>query len=485
MDTQARAGLALIERELARRRMADFCAYTYPGWQTGPHHALLCDVADRIISGELKRVLISLPPRHTKSEIFSIRLPAKYLAHNPTHNIIHASYASDLSNGFSYQVRDLIRGDLAYKRLFPHVQLDADRQRLDNWRTIQGGSFKSIGVGGGLTGHGGHLIIIDDPVKEGDEKSITRLDEIFTWYASAARTRLAPGGAIVIVMTRWHPSDMVGRIIDLMNQDDSFERWEVIELPALAKAGDQLGRKPGQALWPERYDENDLAAIRSLDPRYFESLFQQNPQPEAAKLFYADDFQLLKRTRRTVGRPAFACDLAISEKAANDFTVIGRGCYSPKSGRLYIDKIQRFQREWPDVKQTLLQLLDRYPDHDLVFPKHTYELLAVQELRRERPAAAGRIKQVEKMSADKRSNASVLAARARSRRVFVEDTPEGRHLITEHDRFPDRNDDCVDMTSVLSHHFGLSGEFDALVSAIPDSRISRRERLIGSFYALS
>lgn len=446
--------------ELARRRTLDFCEVTKPDWITARHHKLLCDVADRLIAGTLKRVIICLPPRHTKSEIFSIRLPARHLGVHPQRKLIHISYAAALSNTFSMQVRALVRDDETYHELFPDVLLDPDRQRLDDWHTTMGGGFKSIGAGAGVSGHGADGIIIDDIMQEGDENSPATLRQKAEWYASAARTRLSPGGWLAIVNTRWALADLVGFVLDSARANPDGDQWEVINLPALAVENDPLGRAPGEALWPERYSEKDLLALKALSPRYFEALYQQDPQPEGAKLFYAKDFGRLYESKLSAG--AWAFDLAISEDNTADFTTWGRWVFDPARKALAVEYLSRKQQQWPETKRDILTLMDGNPQDLFLFPKDTYELMAVQELRTARPNAASRIRQVS-LKGDKRERAGVYADIASSGRAEVEAGEIGDAFIREHDRFPDVHDDFVDMSSVAAHFFAPVADFKAII----------------------
>ena len=157
-----------LTRAVARRRFLAFCQYVYDGFIVAPHHIAIANQIDRLVDGHVKRLHVALPPRHSKSLMCSELLPAYWLGHNPDKHIIHASYAASLSNEFSSRVRSIIRDNERYHILFPHIALDPERRRVDNWRLVTGGGLRSIGVQGGITGSGADLFIIDDPHKEGD-----------------------------------------------------------------------------------------------------------------------------------------------------------------------------------------------------------------------------------------------------------------------------------------------------------------------------
>lgn len=279
-----------VERLLARRLFIPFCQYMISNFVVKLHHDRIGRSLDSVNQGLITRVMFAMPPRHGKSYMCSELFPAFWLGCHPQGQIIHASYAAALSNSFSMKVRAIIRDSYLYKDLFPHVVIDPGRQRLDDWKLANGGGFKSIGVGGGITGHGADLFIIDDPHKEGDEQSGRAMQSVFDWYNSAARTRLSPGAAVVFPMTRWHPRDLAGRLLELAKHDPLADQWELLRFPALAEKDDPLGRVVGEALWPERFSVKDLFAIRAISARYFGALFQQKPELTDAPMFEMGDF---------------------------------------------------------------------------------------------------------------------------------------------------------------------------------------------------
>jgi len=458
----ARVGLYWVRTELSKQMPHYFNPRVKEDWITAPHHELIADRLLAVLDGDLDRLIISMPPRNGKSEMASVLFPALYLANNPGHQIIHISYSAALSNEFSRRVRALIRDDMAYRSLFPHVQLDPERQRLDDWKLSDGGGFKSVGVEGGLTGHGAHLMIIDDPVKEGDEQSPTKLQAIYDWYLSAARTRLAPGAAVVVIMTRWHPLDLVGRLLDLARKDENADQWETLVLPALAGDDDLLGRQPGEALWPERFSKRDLEAVKALSGRYFEALYQQNPQISENPMFVESDFA------RATLTPASSCvwcfDLAITKTSRSDYNVFGRWYLNSERDTLALLDGRRFRAEWPEVKAAILALMDLYPHDIFAFPRHTYELLAVQSLAAESVDYANQIVSVA-LTGDKVANAQSFSDFVGRGDVFVCDGEFGDSFIFEHVHFPDAapHDDCVDCSSVATHYYGLPRTIDLLL----------------------
>lgn len=453
--------LKRVRKPLRRRRVLYFAPRLKPDWITAPHHELIADKLQGVMSGEIKRLIISMPPRHGKSEMSSVLFPALWLGRNPDKQIIHISYASGLSNDFSRRVRAMLRDDPVYRELFPDVQLDPERARIDDWKLTAGGGFKSIGVQGGLTGHGAHLMIIDDPVKEGDEQSATTLQSIYDWYLSAARTRLAPGAAVCLIMTRWHPHDLVGRLLDLAAKNNEADQWQTLVLPALAEEDDQLGRAPGEALWEDRFSRQDLLALRSLSDRYFRALYQQKPELDDNPMFLESDFQRRQLDGYDGGNTCWTFDLASTEKDRADYSVFARWHYDYDERVLVLLQVKRFRAQWPEVKKALLEVVDTYPYDDFAFPKQTLELLAVQEIISERPEMRNQVHEVV-MPGDKISRALTYSDLVRDGRAIVIEFEGNDHdaFIEEHCGFPDtaQHDDCVDASSVATHHYGIADE---------------------------
>jgi hypothetical protein len=262
----------------ARSDLLAFTEFTMPGFQRARHHRLVCDKLNGVLRGEITRLMIMTPPRHTKSELVSTRFPALYLGQNPNDQIIAASYGADLAQDFGRKVRNLISAR-EFGALFPHVKLASDSSAKDNWHLQSGGVYVAAGVSGGITGKGANVAIVDDPIKgRADAESAVIREKVWDWYRGDLRPRLMPDAAIVLVQTRWHPDDLAGRLIDAMHSGG--EQWEIVSLPALATSPeDPLGRAVGEPLWPEWFDKAELDAIHaSVGERDWMSLYQQEPQ---------------------------------------------------------------------------------------------------------------------------------------------------------------------------------------------------------------
>jgi predicted phage terminase large subunit-like protein len=266
------------EKEQARDGFMPFIKRVWPAFIEGRHHKIMADAFERVVNGDLKRLIINMPPRHTKSEFASYLLPAWFLGQYPEKKIIQTAHTAELSVGFGRKVRNLVDSE-DYKDIFPALALRADSKAAGRWSTSKSGEYFAIGVGGAVTGKGADLLIIDDPhsEQEGQSADPAVFDKVYDWYTSGPRQRLQPGGAIIIVMTRWHKRDLTGKIIKTSVQREGMDDWEVIEFPAIMPSGN--------ALWPEFWSLQELEALRSeLPAPKWNAQYQQDPSSEEGAL---------------------------------------------------------------------------------------------------------------------------------------------------------------------------------------------------------
>lgn len=304
----------------ALRRGIELLAFvqdTSPGYLTGWVHADICQRLERfskaVTRGQSPRLIITMPPRHGKSHIVSERFPAWHLGRNPEHHVIVASYAADLANKFSKRARALVEHQ-ATRETFPQFRLDPDAQAVQDWGTTAGGGFRAAGVGGGITGMGAHVLVIDDPIKDAEEAhSPTIREKVWEWYTSTAYTRLLPGAGVLVIMTRWHGDDLVGR---LLKQGG----WEVAHYPAIADEEEEH-RAAGDALHPERYDLAQLQSIReAIGSYYFSALYQGRPTAREGQPFTSLQYH---EGRGHEGLRLFcAVDMAYAKGPHNDYTAV-------------------------------------------------------------------------------------------------------------------------------------------------------------------
>jgi predicted phage terminase large subunit-like protein len=273
-----------IRAEKARRRLGAFTSYTSPDYIHAVHQQRLDDELERVERGEIDRLMVFMPPRHGKSEKASKRFPAWYLGRNPKRQIIAASYNSDLATDFGREVRNIVASP-EFAEVFPHVGLRQDSRAADRMNTGQGGAYFAVGVGTATTGRGAHLGLIDDPFKDREEAdSETQREKVWNWYRSTFFTRLMPGGAIVLIQTRWHEDDLAGRLLEHEGSVEEGGQWTVLDLPAISPSG--------EALWPEWYDLKALERIKNtIGPREWSALYMQRPQPDEGGFFQRAWFQ--------------------------------------------------------------------------------------------------------------------------------------------------------------------------------------------------
>tara|TARA_Y100000816_G_scaffold255185_1_gene207844 strand:- start:338 stop:1849 length:1512 start_codon:yes stop_codon:yes gene_type:complete len=265
-------------KEQAREGFMPFIKKVWPAFIEGRHHKIMAESFERVVNGDLKRLIINMPPRHTKSEFASYLLPAWFLGQYPEKKIIQTAHTAELSVGFGRKVRNLVDSE-DYKEIFPELGLRADSKAAGRWSTSKGGEYFAIGVGGAVTGKGADLLIIDDPhsEQEGQSADPAVFDKVYDWYTSGPRQRLQPGGAIIIVMTRWHKRDLTGKIIKTSVQREGMDEWELIEFPAIMPSGN--------ALWPEFWSLAELEALRSeLPAPKWQAQYQQDPSSEESAL---------------------------------------------------------------------------------------------------------------------------------------------------------------------------------------------------------
>lgn len=288
----------------ARHRLLPWVQVTTPGYDAGWFHEDLCEALERfsaaVVRGESPRLIISAPPRHGKTEVVR-SFATWHMARNPAHEIVSASYGQDLADDNSKAARVKARSDdaaLVFTDIRPRVAEKRyrgdyqrnDTDRIQRWSVGNGSTYTAVGVGGPLTGRGAHVGIIDDPVKDAAEaNSATTRDAVWDWYVTTFRTRIAPGGGIIIIMTRWHDDDLVGRLLKKAQDDPEADQWELLNYPAIAEE-DEPHRRKGEALHPSRWPLRELRKLRAtltdrMGPRWWLALFQGRPAPATGDLF--------------------------------------------------------------------------------------------------------------------------------------------------------------------------------------------------------
>jgi hypothetical protein len=301
-----------IDIYIARKNLCFFTKFMDEDYLLPNHIQLIAEKLEKIESGELKRLIINMPPRRGKSTIVSKYFLSWYLGKNPSNEIIIASYGSELATEFTSFSRDLLQED-DYKLVFPDISLKQDTKRKDNWKTNKKGSVVGVGIGGAITGKGAHLAIIDDPIKNDEEaRSLSTLEKHWSWYSKVLRTRLAPDGAIILIMTRWAKQDLAGKL--LKSQMKGAEEWELLKLPEISPKG-----KP---LWPDRFPKSEAEAIKKIDEETYYTLYQQEPRESINQIFENPNYVNLKDFPKDIILIAYL-DPAFGGKDSSAFCVGG------------------------------------------------------------------------------------------------------------------------------------------------------------------
>lgn len=492
IETSIEAKAEMARRELARRRLADFCAYQYPWWKPVRHIQMVVKKLEQVelyirTKGRkgIGRLIVEMPPRHGKTLTCSQLFPAWLLGRMPDSRIILTSYAADLAGENSRKLREIINSQRfgavfgGKSALSAPVELSYDSRAKQSWDLAEPhrGGCASAGVGGGITGKGAHLLVVDDPFKNREEAdSEARREYVLKWYSSSAETRLEDGGAVIVFHTRWHQDDLTGQLLKAMMSHDLAEQWEVIHLPALAykksqyarnKAEqrealldgiwldikDPLGRKPGQALWPEKYDRQRLLEVKAQNEARgtmedWYSLYQQWPRPMEGSFFGPEDFEIIDASKVPGGLQWYRlCDPAISQKRTADFNASVAEALD-EEGNLYLRDMIKV-RGWAEFKQQFVSAALSDLEVGTIWGIETvaFQSLAFQELIQDKRLVNVPIIAVP-TEKDKVARARPLQTRAKAGKVFLVKGAWNRDFINEALSFPKgRHDDQIDSAS--------------------------------------
>lgn len=315
----------LNRRIAAQSSLARFIEARGAGYTPAAHHRLLIDKLEAVERGEIRRLMVCMPPGSAKSTYTSVEFPAWFLGRNPGLSVIAASHTDTLAERFGRRVRNIVASD-EFRAIFG-VNVAADSAAAGRWDTDKGGEYFAAGVGGAITGRRADLAVIDDPVKSREDADSERSREkAWDWYVNDLLTRLKPGARQIVVMTRWHEDDLGGRILERERAD-----WEVIELPMEAMTDDPLGRAPGERLWPEWFTD-EMVATAKKDVRAWNALYQQQPASEEGDYFRRDWFNEYLQAPTQV-QVYGAADFAVTD-SGGDFTELGVFGVDP-AGNLY------------------------------------------------------------------------------------------------------------------------------------------------------
>lgn len=366
-------------RDRQRSRLLDFTKVTYPKYKANWHHRRLCEFLDKLRSGEIQRGLVFMPPRHGKSELFSRRLPALALGVNPDERIIAASYSDDLATRMNRDVQRIIDGE-AYRSLFPDTKLmgrgmtgEHGRwvRQSDFWEVVgRQGSYRSAGIGGGITGMGFTLGLIDDPIKNAKEAASPTIREAqWEWYGTAFMTRMEEGARIGMTLTRWHEDDLAGRQLELVKNGVATIDWHVLSLPAINETGttDVDPRTIGEALWPDRYGLTFLEELRvNLGSQAFAALYQQRPAPAEGGLVKRVWFAKRYKEVPAGARYMLSVDLSFDDGPDTSFVVMQVWAWKGADVFL-VDQVRR--------RMDFVQTLATFQEMTRLYPQATMKLV--------------------------------------------------------------------------------------------------------------
>ena len=465
---------ALLEMdrvERCRDSYLFFVTQMWPGFISGKHHQIMADAFERVANGDLKRLIINMPPRHTKSEFASYLLPSWFLGKFPEKKIIQTAHTAELAVGFGRKVRNLVQSE-HYGKVFD-TKLSSDSKAAGRWNTDKGGDYFAIGVGGAVTGKGADLLIIDDPHSEQEAKqgNPAVFDNVYEWYTSGPRQRLQPGGSIIIVMTRWSKRDLTGQIIK-NSEKDGVNDWEVIDFPAILPSGTPL--------WPAFWKKEELEAIKAeLPVAKWEAQYQQNPTSEEGAIVKRDQWRIWEKDE------APACDFII-QSWDTAFETNNRADYSActtwgifnhpdakgniKTNIILLDAFKK-RMEFPELKKKAFEMWKEWDPDTLIVEKRAAGAPLIYEMRKIGIPVS---EYTPHKGNDKIARVNAISDLFASGVVWCPDTRWADEVMEEMASFPNGDhDDLVDSSSQALMQFRKGG-FVSIDTDEEDEPIYRR-----------
>jgi predicted phage terminase large subunit-like protein len=484
-DKQRRRTLELLKRydanmtqDMGKESFLDFIQHVYPGYKVGPHHLKLIQIFEDIAAGKKKRVIVNIAPRHGKSELISYLAPAWFLGKYPHKKIIMGSHTADLAVNFGRRVRNLV-GSEAYKGIFPQVELQSDSKSASRWGTNFNGEYFAIGVGGALAGRGADLFIIDDPHSEQDAK--TGRADVFLpaweWFQSGPLQRLMPGGAIIIVMTRWSKLDLTGMIVQQTERNEDVDPWEVVEFPAI--------KDDGEALWPEFWDVEELLAKKAaLDIRYWNAQYMQQPTSEEGALIKREWWKIWeKETPPDCDFIIMSLDAAQESNNRADYNALTTWgvFYNEETSNFSIILLNAIKKrmEYPELKKLVLEEYKEWEPDAFMVEKKSNGSALYQEFRR-MGVPVGEF--TPGKGQDKIARVNAVSDLFASGIVYAPDHRWAKEVIEECNDFPaGTNDDLVDSTTLALLRFRQGG-FLRLPTDEPEDNFLKHYRKKAAYY---
>lgn len=465
----------------AQDNLLGFANAVYPGFKIGPHHRKLSKIFTDVIEGRKRRVIINIAPRFGKSEFSSYLFPAYFMGKFPHKKIIMGTHTAGLSEDFGRRVKNLIDTE-EYHEIFPSTLVADDQKAAGKWSTSAGGQYYAAGVGGALAGRGADLFVVDDPHSEQDVKTNSRLafDTAWSWFQTGPLQRLMPGGAIIIIMTRWSLLDLTGRLIDYQIKNPDSIPWEIVELPAILSSVDEAGATVEKSLWPEQWPLDALKSTRaSLDPRYWNAQYMQQPTSDTSAIVSRKSWKIWTEDETPkVEYVIQSWDTAFETTNSADYSACTTWgvWYNDEDGgspNLILLDAFKARMTFPDLKETALKHYKEWTPDAFIVEKKAAGAPLIQELRllgipvQEFSPSRGN---------DKMVRLNAVADLFTSGKVWAPDTRWAREVIEEVAQFPvGSHDDYVDTTTQALLRYRQGG-FISLDSDEKEDKLFHRRR---------
>jgi len=453
--------------ENCEKKFIPFVKHVWPEFIDGAHHRQIAEKFEKIASGEIKRLIVNMPPRHTKSEFASYLFPAWMIGRNPKLKIIQTSHNTELATRFGRKMKNLV-DDSLFQQIFD-VKIATDSKASGRWETNHGGEYYAAGVGGAITGRGADLLIIDDPHTEQDVNSATAMDNVYEWYTSGPRQRLQPGGAIVVVMTRWSEKDLTGQLIRAQAKSDRGDKWEVIEFPAIMPSGNPV--------WPEYWKAEELLKVKAaISESKWQAQYQQNPTSEETAILKREWWKLWDKPKLpTILHTIQSYDTAYSKKETADYSAITTWAVFQHDGMLgtgvLLMDAEKGRWDFPELKKIALEKYKYYEPDTCIIEAKASGMPLTQELNRLGIPISNF---TPSRGNDKLTRVNSIAPIFESGKVYYPDYEWAHELIEECAAFPfGEHDDYVDSTTqaLMRYRAGNFVELDD--DYIDDSRTYR------------
>lgn len=485
----ARREIALLERQQkameARERFMTFVKFTSPDaedpndvnlskYKNARHHDAIARVIEEVVAGNIRFLILTMPPRHGKSELVSRRLPAWFMGRFPHLHGIVATYNDDFAADFGKEVRNIVKMP-QFRQVFPGVSLQRGGAASDRLQTSAGGQWSFVGRGGSLTGRGGHILIGDDLIKDDKEAQSQAIrDQAWNWLTKVAMTRRMGMKLVVLTFTRWHNDDPIGRLTDPENPHynrDLAKKIKIINLPAIAEDDDPLGRKPGEPLWADGPDQFDLDFLReqqSLDPLGFAALYQQRPSLLDGDMFKRENVRFYKKDELPADLRIYAAsDHAVATGQRNDFTVLLKVGIDPQSN-IYILECVWAKLKSDAATEAMLTMAGGKQRPLLWWAEKGHISKSIGPFLKKRMIETGTYFNIREVTpvADKAQRAQSIAARVAMGKVyFPQGAPWAEKAINQMMAFPNgTHDDFVDALAYIG--LGLQSQFAPAASSV-------------------